>query len=443
MNSKTIALPQGNETDRPVGYTYSYPHKTSYRAFEPELELADVWRDEQKQSLFLYLHVPFCEMRCGFCNLFTATNARAEMVEGYLDALERQAGAVARALGRAGYARMAIGGGTPTYLTVVQLERVFGVAKMMGADARGMGCSVETSPRTADGERLGVLKAHGVSRVSMGVQSFVEEEVAGSGRAQKNAWVDRAIKLIRGLSFPTLNLDLIYGLPGQTLETWRETLRHALEYGPEELYLYPLYVRPLTGLERAGEHAELSEQAVFYRAACEMLGEAGYVQHSMRMFRAGHAPETGGPVYCCQDDGMVGLGPGARSYTRSVHYSTRYAVGQPGVKEIIREYSAQSDMEMAQTRHGCRLDEDEQKRRWVIKGVLRAEGMKLEEYLVRFGSDLFADLPVLGLMVERGWLERTKERLGPTVKGLGLSDVMGPMLYSDRVMREMQGHAWS
>ncbi|HSJ02608.1 MAG: coproporphyrinogen III oxidase family protein, partial [Verrucomicrobium sp.] len=108
------------------GYAYAYPHKMAYQVLEPALPLKDVWSGEDLNQLFLYAHIPFCEMRCGFCNLFTTTGADDKVTTRYLDALERQVEQVHEALGNnARFARGAIGGGTPTYLDEAELERLF------------------------------------------------------------------------------------------------------------------------------------------------------------------------------------------------------------------------------------------------------------------------------------------------------------------------------
>src|ERR1043165_3577564 len=103
-----------------VAYTYSYPHKSAYRPLEPKRALKEVWVEERKDALFLYLHVPFCEMRCGFCNLFTTANAEDEIVSAYIGAIGRQAEVVRDALGQVKVARAAVGGGTPTYLSAAR-----------------------------------------------------------------------------------------------------------------------------------------------------------------------------------------------------------------------------------------------------------------------------------------------------------------------------------
>jgi oxygen-independent coproporphyrinogen-3 oxidase len=231
------------------GYLYAYPHKTAYRRLDPAPSLRDVWAGEDTSSLFLYLHVPFCEMRCGFCNLFTRSTPPAEQVRVYLRQLRAEALATRDALGPARFAAGAIGGGTPTYLTAQELEELFSIVALMSGPGSS-GLAVETSPKTATADRLAVLAGHGVTRVSMGVQSFIDREAHAAGRPQRRSDVDTALAAIRAAGLPVLNVDLIYGIDGQTPASWAVSLAAALAWRPEELYLSPLYVRPLTGLGR-------------------------------------------------------------------------------------------------------------------------------------------------------------------------------------------------
>jgi oxygen-independent coproporphyrinogen III oxidase len=430
-----------------AGYAYAYPHKTAYRALKPPVALRDVWAAERRDALFLYLHTPFCEMRCGFCNLFTTANPPPGFAQDYLAALRRQAERTREALGPATFARLAVGGGTPTYLDEASLESLFDVAeRTFGVDSQKIPVSVETSPFTAEAGKMRLLRERGVDRVSIGVQSFIEAEVKAVGRSQKTAVVEQAIDRIRGIGFPTLNIDLIYGLPGQTTGSWLESLRAALRFKPEELYIYPLYVRPLTGLGRRGQKAEDDLRPACYRAGRELLLESGYRQVSMRMFQAAQAPTAGGPAYCCQNDGMVGLGCGARSYTRALHYSGEYAVGATGVREILAAYFAKAacmvktDDAFDFVDYGFRLDGAEQRRRFVIQSLLQVEGMDFDAYRARFGSEAMDDLPELARLEDHGLATRDDARLRLTEEGLEMSDVIGPALYSARVRRLMKSY---
>jgi len=347
------------------GYLYAYPHKTAYRPLRPRPALRDVWSGEPRDSLFLYVHIPFCEMRCGFCNLFTRSNPPAEQASRYLRQLRLQTQIVADSIGPARYTRAAIGGGTPTFLAADELATMFGFLPSLS----GVPLSVETSPATATPDRLEVLAAQGTWRVSMGVQSFLDAEAHAAGRPQRRAEVDRALQAIRDSGFPVMNLDLIYGIPGQTAQTWAQSLRAALTWRPEEIYLYPLYVRPLTGLSKrhaTGPDPQWDAQRLdLYRQGRDLLRDNGYHQLSMRHFRHGNVTDHG-PDYCCQDDGMVGLGCGARSYTRALHYSFDYAVGVGQVRGIIDDYLSRPSDDFAYAEHGFALDRAEQRLRWLL-----------------------------------------------------------------------------
>ncbi|WP_269435783.1 STM4012 family radical SAM protein [Planomonospora sphaerica] len=427
------------------GYVYAYPHKTAYRPLDPRPPLREVWAGEPTGSLFLYLHIPFCEMRCGFCNLFTRTGAPEELVAAYLDALERQAHAVRDALDAPEFVTAAIGGGTPTYLSAGELTRLFDLTeKTMGVDLRAVPLSVETSPATATADRLAVLAERGATRVSIGVQSFVDAEARAAVRPQRRAEVEAALGRIREAGFEALNLDLIYGIDGQTERSWRHSLDAALAWRPEEIYLYPLYVRPLTGLGRRARDWD-DHRLGLYRQGRDHLLAAGYEQVSMRMFRL---PGTGSATeYCCQSDGMVGLGCGARSYTSGLHYSYEYAVAAGQVRAIIDDYVRLAPEEFAVANVGFRLDPGERRRRHLIQSLLQAEGVDPTAYRDRFGTEAAEDFGgELALLAERGWLEpagRSEDgaaRIRLTAEGLAHSDAIGPALFSGRVRALMAGY---
>ncbi|MGW4424267.1 STM4012 family radical SAM protein [Streptosporangium sp. NPDC004631] len=424
------------------GYVYAYPHKTAYRPLDPRPSLREVWEGEPSGGLFLYLHIPFCEMRCGFCNLFTRTGAPEELVAAYLDALERQANAVRDALDGPRFVTAAIGGGTPTYLSAAELTRMFDLTeRIMGADLRAVPLSVETSPATATADRLAVLAERGTTRISIGVQSFVDAEARAAVRPQRRQEVEAALGRIRETGFEALNIDLIYGIDGQTERSWRHSLDAALGWEPEEIYLYPLYVRPLTGLGRRARNWD-DHRLGLYRQGRDRLLAAGYEQVSMRMFRL--PGSSGATEYCCQSDGMVGLGCGARSYTSDLHYSYEYAVGAGRVRAIIDDYVRLAPEEFAVANVGFRLEDGERRRRHLIQSLLQAEGLDTAAYRERFGTEAAADFGgELERLAARGWLETARAgetRLRLTPEGLAHSDAIGPALFSGRVRELMAGY---
>ena len=420
------------------GYLYAYPHKTAYRPFEPALSLADIWREEPQGSLFLYVHIPFCEMRCGFCNLFTMTGVKEARVDAYLAALRREVETVQRDLPEARYEQLAIGGGTPTFLDARQLHELFDITRVLKPLPGHV--AIETSPGRATPERLAVLKAHDVSRISMGVESFSQTHLRAMGRPER-ADAGKALDAVRQLTDADLNIDLIYGAQGQTICDFEEDVRTALNWSPEEIFIYPLYVGPLTGLSKINrETPDWDRQRLAqYRAGRDILLLAGYTQVSMRRFvRKGSLSET---AYNCQEDGMVGLGAGARSYTQRFHYSTDYAVNRAAIAGIIEAYIACEDFSKVQ--NGIELSLTEQMRRYVIKSVLNLEGLDLTQFARRFGCDAMDIFPELAVLIHAGFVSQASGRLIPTSAGFENADAIGPFLVSDQVKDTMRAYQWA
>lgn len=419
------------ETGEYLSYAYAYPHKTAYRTLDPAVDLQGAWATEDRSALFLYLHVPFCEQRCGFCNLFTQVQPKHDVTTRYVDALQRQAEVMAEVLAPATFAQAAIGGGTPSFLSATLLDRVLGVARTLGATA--IPTSIEVSPATLDAEKLAVLRAHGITRVSMGVQSLVVEETAAVQRRQDPRDVERVLHALAD-TVPIRNVDLIYGLPGQTAATLRASIDRVIADGANELYLYPLYVRPLTILGRRKTWDDTRLQ--LYRAGRAHLLTRGWRQDSMRMFSATseHATAT---RYRCQDDGMVGLGPGARSYTRALHYATPFAVGQAAIRETIEQWSTLPDHEHARARHGFHLDAAEQRRRHLILSLLE-QGVDRAQYSARFGDDVMHHFPELTQAIECALVTIDASAVRLTERGMERADVLGHWLQSAPVIRARQ-----
>ncbi|MFD0590223.1 STM4012 family radical SAM protein [Paenibacillus sp. GCM10027627] len=420
-------------------YLYSYPHKMSYRKLNESLPLADLWREEAAETFFLYMHIPFCGARCGFCNLFTLPDKRASVHEQYVDALERQAGQWAPFAGGKPVARFAIGGGTPTLLLPDQLDRLFAIAEgKMGVDLERTSISVEASPETVTAERLHVLKSRSVDRISMGIQSFVESEASAIYRPQKPQVVEQALSLLKQHKFPILNLDLIYGLPGQTVETWLYSLERALSYSPEEIFIYPLYTRDHT-IVKPGQIKESGSdiRMDMYVAARDRLTEHGYVQSSMRRFARpeGRSNKQLLP-YSCQEEGMIGLGCGARSYTQGVHYATRYGVSRSATESIIEDYVSASDYTKAD--YGFILDGDESRRRFILKAILHIEGLEMRAYKERFGTNPLEDYPELEKLALTGLAVAEEGIFRLTPEGLAHSDAIGDWLISPHVRSLME-----
>jgi oxygen-independent coproporphyrinogen-3 oxidase len=454
MNSHTLNAAESKSLDEfldrgpYVGYTYSYPHKTAYRPL-PTRSLQEVWQGEPTNALFLYVHVPFCEFRCGFCNLFTISQPDQDLPQQYLKSFQRQARQVKEGLPKGfRFAQLAIGGGTPSYLNIDELEQLFGVLSTeMHVDGNSLPLGMEVSPATVDGDKLRLMKDFGVDRVSMGVQSFNGRDVGAIGRPQKLEQVFQAIELIRSHCFKTLNLDLIYGAEGQTVESWLQSVNETIELRPEEIFLYPLYVRQLTGLLKRKSAESDDRRLELYRAGRDRLLESGYEQVSMRMFRLPINDVCEGKSlvssdYRCQRDGMIGLGCGARSYTSDLHYGSRYAVRQSAVSRIVTDYVSQTDREFSEVSFGFEIDDAQRRRRHLILSLFLTEGLSLSQYRDRFSTCVRSDFPQLSQLIDCNLATIDDECLRLSDEGIAWSDSIGPWLYSNDVDRLMQEYQW-
>lgn len=419
-------------------YMYSYPHKKAYREFDEPIDLETLWGKSELKELTLYIHIPFCTNKCGYCNLLSITGFQKAQMSQYVEQLLNEMVAVRQFLGSYSrestpFSSVILGGGTPTILADQDLKKILeGISTILAVDFEKIFFSTETSPRTITQSKLNLIREYQINRVSMGVQSFNETELKAIYRRESVPEIEKALELLFKEPIPIRNLDLIYGIPSQTLKTWGQSLARVVEYNPEEIYLYPLYVRAGTGLYRKVQR-DIELMGEMYEQGRLFLVEHGYLQTSMRNFIRKDMAQTLFPKYSCQQLDMVGIGCGARSYRDNIHYSQKYAVGETSIQRIVEGYLAEDDFSVA--RYGYFLNEDEIKRRYVIKSILKVTGLDVAEYVATFQSLPLADFKELEILVSKGFLMEQDRRIYLTPKGMRWSDAIGNLFIS----REVQG----
>jgi oxygen-independent coproporphyrinogen-3 oxidase len=242
-------------------------------------------RAEGRPRAGLYVHVPFCLTRCGYCD-FNAYAGLGHLSARYVAALRREADLAAPAWEGERFASVFFGGGTPTTLEPGALLGVLAHLRARFAVAPGAEVTVEANPDTVDARSLARLRAGGVTRLSLGAQSFDPAVLAALERVHGPGSVRRAFAAARAAGFGNVNLDLIYGAPGETLASWRRTLEEAIALGPEHVSAYALTVEPTTPLGRkvaAGlvPVPDPDLQADMYELACELLRGSGYLHYEV------------------------------------------------------------------------------------------------------------------------------------------------------------------
>lgn len=420
------------QISRYVSYMYSYPHKTAYRTLTPPVSLSPYLERLEGREASLYFHIPFCAHKCGYCNLFSQQCCDAERISLYLHTMRRQAEQLSVAAQGLKFTSFAVGGGTPLILDEGQLEELFCLAELFGVHPSRVFTSVETSPEYTQKSVLRQLRARGVERLSMGVQSFNETELKKLKRRPGLGTVVGALENIVEAGFPQFNLDLIYGIEGQTVESFMRSLNTALTYRPNELFIYPLYVRPGT---RINVRSTDDIGYAIYKSARELLVGQGFVQTSMRRFVRRETTET---EFSCGDEVMLSCGAGGRSYLGNLHYATPYAVRQQAIADEIDHYIRTTDFMTAA--NGFLLSTEEMQIRFIIKNLMYHRGVDLAEYEKRFGEK--PDQNLFREFTDRGWIEETGRIVRLTEEGMAYSDYIGQAFISPVVRKLMSEYVY-
>lgn len=238
------------------------------------------------EPVSLYFHIPFCRSRCAYCDFTTAAGCDA-LIPAYLDALLSEIRGVKEAAGRLLPAHTVyFGGGTPSLIPLEGYNRLFEAIREAFELTVDAEITLEANPGTVDGDYLRGLRQAGFNRISFGMQSAWPEELALLGRRHSHLEVIRAVNQARTAGFEQVSLDLIYGLPGQGLDSWRFSVERALELNPDHLSLYSLTVEPGTPLAAWVGRGLLPEPdadqaARMYTWARARLARAGMAQYEI------------------------------------------------------------------------------------------------------------------------------------------------------------------
>ncbi len=269
-------------------------------------------KGEDAGPLGLYVHVPFCARTCDFCAFYQVTPT-AKSVEGFINSLGAEVRLVEwnRPL-----ATVFWGGGTPGLLAPADLARLADLVHAVPGGAAPREWTVELAPASVTKERLAVLRSAGVTRISLGVQSFRPALLDALGRAHSRDQIYRAYERIRGAGFPSVNVDLMFALPGQTAEEWDADIDEALALGPDHLSTYCLTFEEDTALwiklSEGRVRLDPENEARMYERTWERLGAAGFGQYEVSNFaRPGH--ECSHNLNTWRMAEWVGLGPSAAS----------------------------------------------------------------------------------------------------------------------------------
>ncbi|HEY2416253.1 MAG TPA: radical SAM family heme chaperone HemW [Pirellulaceae bacterium] len=379
-----------------------------------------------------YIHVPFCRHRCGYCN-FTLVARRDDLIDAYLDALERELIAFG---GPHEIDTLFFGGGTPTHLPPKQLERLFAIAQccfpLVSGEYVGWAVpttppppapefTIEANPTDLNDEKSKILAASGVTRLSLGAQSFHASKLKILERDHDAATIRAAVEFARSFA-QSISLDLIFGVPGETLADWQADLDQALALSPDHISTYGLTFEKGTNFWSRLNHGELKQtdedlERQMYELAIDRLTAAGYEHYEVSNFAR--------PSHRCRHNENYWLGG---QYFAAGPGASRFIAGRRETNHkstttyIHRVLSGQSPV--AESEH---LNPEDSARERLVFALRRLEGISPAHFAATTGftiDDLIG--PTLQPLLDRGLLSRTSTNLRLTRPGLLLSDSIWP-----------------
>ncbi len=349
-------------------------------------------------KLGIYIHIPFCRSKCDYCDFYSLAG-REDRMAGYQKALLAHLKETAFAAKGFSVDTIYFGGGTPTFYGEKHLRELLAAVKKHYAVDKDAEVTLEANPDSADFKPLKALRKAGFNRISLGIQSSCPAELAAVHRPHTVEQGDGAVAAARRAGFANLSLDLIYGLPVQTVSSWQNTVEHVLTLEPEHLSCYGLKVEegtPLAARVAAGEERLLSDdaQATLYLWTVSRLAQAGYEQYEISNFaRPGYASRHNLRYWLTQP--YIGFGPGAHSDFGGRRYSwvrdlDGYIKGvlEGGklldTQDLIPQEERSSEYLMLRLRTAAGIEE------WEYRGTYFMDFAPIEERLREFAAQGWA-----------------------------------------------------
>ena len=376
--------------------------------------------DMQKKELELYIHIPFCVRKCHYCDFLSAPSDEATR-EQYVQALCREIASYKEMLAAYEVSTVFFGGGTPTLLRAEQFERIIGAIRSTFFSNKSEEFTIECNPGTLTKELLSCLKRLGVNRLSIGLQSADDEELKLLGRIHSYEEFLESFRLARAAGFENINVDLMQALPGQTMQSFGDTLQKVIALQPEHISAYSLIIEENTRFyEWYGEDSDKlpseDTERDIYKMTQKILKDAGYVQYEISNYaKSGYACRHNCGYWTGTE--YLGLGLGASSYIEGTRFEQT-----DNLAKYLDGYAAGAE-HAPEKKNSHRLNKEERMEEFMFLGLRLCAGISRTEFAERFGTDYAA---VYGEVTERlmrqGLLQEEGEFLSLTERGRDLSN---------------------
>ena len=371
----------------------------------------------------IYIHIPFCKRRCIYCDFFSTT--QSEKKSAYVRALCRELEMRQDYVEGEEIETIYLGGGTPSQLTEEELKAIFASIYHIYKVREDAEITLEANPDDLTPEYVAMLRQLPVNRISMGIQTFQEETLMLLHRRHTATQAIEAFRRCREAGFQNISIDLMYGLPGETLETWKEDLRQAINLRPEHISAYHLIYEEDTALWKLREQHQVEEadedlSVSLFETLIDHLTEAGYQHYEISNFCLSGMHSRHNSSYWTGKK-YLGCGPSAHSFNGvSRQWNVASLEGYiKGVEEGVLDYEVEE------------LDLYTRYNDFVLTSIRTAWGMPLSKLRSEFGEDLYRYcMRMAKPHVDQGVLENREGVLRLTRKGIFVSDgIMSDLMW--------------
>lgn len=367
------------------------------------------------KTLGLYIHIPFCKRKCDYCDFVSFPN-KEEMFDQYIDALIHEARLYADYLSNHVIDTVFIGGGTPSLLSPKQMERlILGLKQQV--NWQGTEVSVEANPETLSEDKVAAYVSAGINRISMGLQTHDNDILKTIGRRHTYETFIKAYN-IADKYIGNINVDTMFGLPDQTLQSFQTTIQHLIDLSPSHISSYALKLEEGTKLAARFSGIDDDVDRAMYHSLIDMLGTAGYKQYETSNFTKKDAKCLHNLKYWTGGE-YLGLGVAAHSYIaddKKKRFSNTNSfeqylnsIGQ-GIKPIVQTEP---------------ISEEDEKAEYLMLRLRLADGIDFNDYQIRFNQDfheIFADS--IKATCEAGLITANSTGIEPTIKGFDLQNTL-------------------
>lgn len=365
----------------------------------------------------IYVHIPFCRRKCEYCDFYSLPNPENDAVNTYISALKLQMQLMREQMSEYTFDTVFIGGGTPSLLTEMQMSELLESLRRSFKITSAAEITAEANPATFDAEKLKAYRSFGIDRLSIGIQSANENELRLLGRIHSEKQIKEAFDAAISANFDNISLDIMYGIPDQTLTSFQKTLQLVTELSPKHVSVYGLQLEPATPLyckRNSLAFPDEDAEKALNRLALTRLSEAGYNRYEISNYaKTGY--ECKHNLKYWHSEEYLGLGVAAHSYISGVRYNAPTTLNS----YLDAVNSRNIDALRLEASYICGEEKAEE---LIILGLRLSEGISKAEFEKATGSDFSPYEERIKKFVATGHIQRLGDRYSFTPEGFDLSN---------------------